>query len=114
MKHKRVTIDDIDRAIQKIARVDEKIDNYLFVTTDEIDRPVAEYASQQYAKMGSTEIAIVDCIGFLRHFLHFFHRKRIDFLNAYQSLVLADPDSSVSVPLKTALLSLRLAAESEA
>ena len=64
--------------------------------------------------MGSTEIAIVDCIGFLRHFLHFFHRKRIDFLNAYQSLVLADPDSSVSVPLKSALLSLRLAAESEA
>ena len=57
---------------------------------------------------------VVDCIGFLIHFLHLFHRNRIDFLNAYQSLVLADADSSVSVPLKTALLSLRLAAESEA
>lgn len=114
MKQKRVTADDIDRAVQKISQVQQRIDNYLFVTTDAIDPAVEEYARSQYAKTGGTEFAIVDCVGFLRHFLHLFHRKRVAFLDAYQKLVLAEPDSAVSVPLKTALLSLRQAAESEA
>jgi hypothetical protein len=114
MKQKRVTADDIDRAIQKIAQAPQRIDNYLFVTTDPIDPVVEEYAHGQYAKTGGTEIAIVDCLGFVRHFLHLFHRHRRTFLDAYQALVLAEPDSAVSVPLKSAFLSLRQAAESEA
>lgn len=114
MKQKRVTQDDIERALQKIATAPQRIDNYLFVTTDAIDPTVAEYARSQYAKIGGTEIAIVDCLGFLGHFLHLFHRHRLAFLTAYQALVLAEPDSAVSVPLKNALLSLRQAAESEA
>ena len=53
------------------------------------------------------------CIGFVRHYLHLFHRLRADFLEAYQSLILAEPESSVSQPIKEAFLSMRQAAESD-
>ncbi len=64
--------------------------------------------------VGGTEIAVLNCLGFVRHFLHFFHRLRVDFLNAYQELLLAEPDSAVKQPLKEAFLSLRQAAEADA
>jgi hypothetical protein len=86
--------------------------NYLFVTTDKIDLDVLEYAKEFYEETGGTEIAILDCIGFLRHFLHLFHRIRADYLNAYQTLVLNEPDSAVSQTLKEAFVALRQAAES--
>ena len=72
-----------------------------------------EYAASIYASSGGIEITILDCIGFLRHFLHLFHRLRTDFLNAYQGMLLAEPDSAVSQPLKEAFLALRQAAESD-
>ena len=112
MKMKRVTQDDVDAAVTKIARATKRIHNYLFVTTDAIDPVVAEYAATFYEKTDGTEIAILDCVGFLRHFLHLFHRIRSDYLNAYQALVLNEPDSAVSQALKEALLALRQAAES--
>ncbi len=112
MKMKRVTHDDIEAAVTKIARAQNKIHNYLFVTTDAIDPIVAEYAATFYEKTDGTEIAILDCIGFLRHFLHLFHRVRGDYLNAYQALVLNESDSAVSQALKEAFLALRHAAES--
>jgi hypothetical protein len=112
MKMKRVTIDDIDVALTKILKATRRINNYLFVTTDQIDPVVAEYAATLYEETGGTEIAILDCIGFLRHFLHLFHRVRVAYLNAYQKLVLAEPDSAVSQSLKEAFLALRQAAES--
>ena len=46
-------------------------------------------------------------------FLHLFHRSRMAFLDAYQDLVLGEPASAVSEPLKSAILSLRRTAESE-
>ena len=64
----------------------------------------------EYERLG-VEVAVLDCISFLRHFLHFFHRVRIEFLDAYQALVLAEPDSAVEPPLKEVFLSLRQAAE---
>jgi DNA adenine methylase len=73
---------------------------------------VKTYAAAVYEKTNGTEIVVLDCLGFVRHFLHLFHRLRIEFLNAYQSLLLAEPDSAVSRPLKEAFLSLRQAAES--
>ena len=82
------------------------------MTTDVIAPIVREYAATFYEKTDGTEIAILDCIGFLRHFLHFFHRIRIDYLNAYQALVLNEPDSAVSQSLKEAFLALRQVAES--
>ena len=112
MKMKRVTQDDIDAAVTKIARAPIKIQNYLFVTTDMIDPIVAEYAAMFYERTDGTEIAILDCIGFLRHFLHLFHRIRADYLNAYQTLVLNEPDSAVNQTLKEAFLALRQVAES--
>jgi hypothetical protein len=113
MKMKRVTIDDIDRALQKIATASTRIHNYIFITTDIIDDPVRDYAAETYERTGGTEIAILNCIGFLRHFLHLFHRLRIEYLNTYQALVLAEPDSAVSQPLKEAFLALRQAAEAD-
>ncbi len=112
MKMKRVTTDDIDVAVNKIAKALNRINNYIFVTTDEIDPDVSEYAAKFYEETGGTEIAILDCIGFLRHFLHLFHRVRVDYLNAYQNLVLNEPDSAVSQTLKEAFLALRQVAES--
>ena len=113
MKAKRVDYTDIDIALAKLMEAPHRIDNYLFVTTDVIDPRVAEYAAGFYEQTDGVEIAILDCIGFLRHFLHLFHRIRADYLNAYQELVLNEPDSAVSQPLKEAFLALRQAAESD-
>jgi DNA adenine methylase len=41
-----------------------------------------------------------------------FHRLRLAFLEAYQELVLVEPESAVSQPLKEVFLALRQAAES--
>lgn len=112
MKDKRVTIVDIENAITKIATLQHRVDNYIFITTDVVEDEVNQYAKSVYDKSG-VEIAVLDCIGFVRHFLHFFHRYRTSFLDIYQSLVLAEPDSSVSQPLKEAFLILRKAAESD-
>lgn len=113
MKMKRVTREDVDSAVSKIIRYEGKIHNYLFITTDIIDPSVAEYATTFYEKMDGTEIFILDCIGFIRHFLHLFHRIRTDYLNVYQTFVLNEPDSAVSQTLKEAFLALRQAAESD-
>ena len=113
MKAKRVDYTDIDAALAKIIGAPHRIDNYLFVTTARIDPRVADYAAGFYEQSDGVEIAILDCIGFLRHFLHLFHRVRADYLNAYQKLVLNEPDSAVSQALKEAFLALRKAAESD-
>jgi len=109
MKDKCVTKTDLDIALQKLSISEHKIDNYIFITTDTITLEVAEYAKSLYERT-EIEFVILDCIGFIRHFLHFFHRQRNDFLNIYQSMVLAEPISSVSQPLKEAFLALRRAA----
>ena len=112
MKDKRVTKSDIDVAMQKLSKAKNKIDNYIFITTEVIEIEVAEYAKSFYEKTG-IEFAILDCIGFIRHFLHFFHRHRNNFLNIYQSMMLAESTSSVSQPLKEAFLAMRRAAEAD-
>jgi len=111
MKMKKVLREDIDRAIQKIANGGESIDNYIFITTEEIDENIFEYAKSMYEKLGQREIAILDCIGFLRHFLHFFHRLRRRFIDEYQELVINEPESAVRHELKEVFLHLRQVAE---
>lgn len=111
MKMKRVTIEDVDRALQKLARKMGRIDQYIFITTDVIEEQVQNYVAGLYAKTGGTEVVVLDCIGFLRHFLHLFHRLRVQFLEAYQSLVLIEPESAVRQELKETFLTLRRAAE---
>jgi hypothetical protein len=110
VKDKKVTKTDIDVALQKLPK--NKIDNYIFITTDIIESDVADYANSLYEKSG-IEFAVLDCIGFSRHFLHFFRRKRNIFLNIYQSMILAEPASAVSQPLKEAFLALRRVAEGD-
>ncbi len=110
MKNKAVLRTDIEKSIEKMVKYSSHIDNYIFITTESIDREVDEYAKSLYREMG-TEVVILDCIGFLRHFLHFFHRRRIQFLDNYQELVLKEPTSSVSQALKDAFLTLRVVAQ---
>ena len=112
MKTRRVTQDDIDLALQKIVTHGARIDNYIFITTDVIDREVSDYAQSIYEATGGIEVIILDCIGFLRHFLHLFHRLRPQFLDKYQDLLLEEPESAVRQELKEAFLILRKAAES--
>lgn len=109
MKDKQVTIVDLEVALAKLQQ--KSVDNYIFITTDPIDETVANFASSLYEQTGGVEFAILDCLGFLRHFLHFFHRFRLDFLEEYQRLVLNEPESAVSQPVKEAFLVLRQAAE---
>ncbi len=112
MKNKPVLHGDIDRALQKIAAQGRCVHNYIFITTEPTSEDVLEYARAKYDETGGVEIVILDCIGFLRHFLHLFHRLRKSFLDHYQQLVLNEPASAVSQPLKEAFLALRAAAES--
>ncbi len=112
MKNKAVMRGDIDRALQKIAAQGKHVQNYIFITTEAVAEDIREYARSKYDETGGVEFAILDCIGFLRHFLHLFHRLRKDFLDQYQILVLHEPDSAVSQGLKEAFLALRQAAES--
>jgi hypothetical protein len=113
MKSKRVVCDDIDRALQKLVLQSDKIDNYVFITTERVEADVRDYAVSLYEQTGGTEIVVLDCLGFVRHFLHLFHRLRIEFLDKYQELVLGESDSAVNQPLKEALLVLRQTAESD-
>jgi DNA adenine methylase len=112
MKNKAVQRGDIDRALQKIAAQGKHVQNYIFISTESVADDIREYARSKYDETGGVEIAILDCIGFLRHFLHLFHRLRKDFLDQYQVLVLQEADSAVSQALKEAFLALRQAAES--
>ncbi len=115
VKDKRVSRADIDQALTKVTAYWRtsgiKVDNYIFITTDRIDAEVQDYAASMYSRTGGIEFVVLDCIGFLRHFLHLFHRLRMQFLEAYQALVLAEPDSAVRHELKILFLALRRAAE---
>ena len=112
MKDKKVIKTDINNALNKLSNSKGEIDNYIFITTDIIDEEVSDYAKSLYNRIG-IEMAILDCLSFVKHFLHFFHRHRISFLNIYQDLVISEPNSSVSQPLKESFLVLRKTAESE-
>jgi DNA adenine methylase len=111
MKNKRVTREDIDQALQKLQSTNRRVDNYIFITTHPVDGEVQDYARSLYDKTGGIEFVILDCIGFIRHFLHLFHRLRTKFLESYQALILSEPQSAVSQPVKEAFLAMRQVAE---
>ncbi|KAM3091834.1 hypothetical protein ACKFKG_24165 [Phormidesmis sp. 146-35] len=111
MKSKRVTREDLDRALSKLTVSERRINNYIFITTEAINEEVQHYARSLYHETGGVEFVVLDCISFIRHFLHLFHRLRSSFLESYQSLVLAEPQSAVSQPVKEAFLAMRQPAE---
>ncbi len=110
MKNRAITVNDLDLVLIKIA-AHPRISNYIFVSTEKIDQSVQDYAAKMYLKTGGIELVTLDCLDFLRYFLHLFHRLRESFINCYQDAVLAEPESAVSHHLKEALLHLRIAAE---
>ncbi len=87
MKTRRVTLGDIDIALQKVLR-HGGIQNYIFITTETIDREVQDYAVSMYKETGGVEFTVLNCTAFLRHFLYLFHRRRRAFVEAYQILLL--------------------------
>ncbi len=113
MKDKPVTHEDVERALQKLAKTNGRVNNYIFISTANIDADVEEYARSLYAQTGGIEFVILDCISFLRHYLHLFHTLRTIFLEEYQARILAEPESAVSQPLKEAFLAMRQVAEAE-
>lgn len=112
MKLKQVTINDVDLALEKIRLAGVRPSNYVFVTTHPITPEVVTYCQSLYEITGGIEVAILDCISLLRHFLHLFTRLRGEFIEAYQTRLLKEPDSAVSRPLKELFLALRQAAQS--
>jgi len=111
-KDKYITKKDITNAIKKVAKSQYKIDNYIFITNVDVEKEIQDYAKSLYSKSG-VEFAILDCIGFVRHYLHFFHRHRAIFLDKYHELIFSEPDSSVSDDLKKAFIYLRKIAETK-
>jgi hypothetical protein len=107
-----VTLTEVEGALDAILPLPSQPDNYIFVTTEPVEPEVSVLVETLYDETW-IEFAILDCIGFLRHFLHLFHRHRIVFLDAYQDLVLAQPDSAVSHELKKIFLDLRANATQE-
>lgn len=102
----------MDQALQKILTSGKRINNYIFITTEKVDETVRRYAGTLYDQTGGIEFVVLDCIGFLRHFLHLFHHLRGIFLENYQMLVLNEPASAVNQDIKEAFLILRHAVES--
>lgn len=114
MKDRKVTVQDVDRALQKLLETNKAVDNYIFITTADVDEEVQKYAQALYDETGGIEFVILDCMSFVRHFLHLFHRVRGEFLEVYQSLMLQEPESAVSQPVKEAFLAIRQATEARA
>jgi DNA adenine methylase len=110
MKFRRMSVHDIEVSVHKLKARPERPDNYIFITTEWIEEAVRTYCAGLYEATG-VEFVVLDCLSFLRHFLHFFHRSRIQYLNAYQALLLAEPPSAVGQAVKEAFLALRQAAE---
>ncbi len=106
MKLKEVAKEDILLAQRKLRQVAKRPDNYIFITTKPVAKEVADFAYELYRATG-TEYAILDCTGFLRHFLHFFHRVRGVYLQEYEALLLSEPDSAVGHAVKMHFLTLR-------
>ncbi|MCZ0932913.1 MAG: hypothetical protein OXJ52_07165 [Oligoflexia bacterium] len=102
---------NINIALEKIKQ-SSHLNNYIFITTEPVKDTVLEFAKKSYSSTG-VEIAILDCIGFIKHFLYLFYRIRMNFLDEYQKLVLNEPASSVSQELKEAFIVLRRAGEQE-
>ena len=112
MKTKEIVENDIYIALDKIKKSSPHLDSYIFITTESVKDTVREIAKKIYPSTG-IEVAILDCISFIKHFLYLFYRIRMKFLNEYQKLVLAEPTSAVSQELKEAFIVLRKACEQE-
>ncbi len=112
MKSRQLTRGDVRQALNKVAKGTQSVQQYLFVTTFPISEDVTEQIKDFNERRLGTEFAALDCVAFVRYFLHLFYQVRLEFLSNYQALVLSEPESGVRQPLKELFLTLRYAAES--
>ncbi|GEM_PF-1259066 len=109
IKSKKVTEADIYIALRKISALDEqerkKLKQYLFITTEQTEESVLLETRKVYKKTG-IEMAILDCIDFVRYFLHLFFPLRGKFVENLTQLIVAEPDSAVSYKIKEHYLNL--------
>jgi DNA adenine methylase len=113
MKTRLITINDLERAAQKVAGSPIQIDQYVFITTAPIDASIHGHAAYLSKQIG-IEFMVFDCIHFLKHFIHLFYELRMAFLDRYEQLLLQEPESAVSHELKQKFLELRAAAQQSA
>lgn len=114
MKSRKLSKNDVRQALNKVVNSQKSAKQYLFITTQPISEGVEEQIQVLNEQNLGIEFAALDCLAFVRYFLHLFYQVRLEFLNNYQNLVLSESDSGVRQPLKELLLSLRQAAESQA
>lgn len=114
MKSRKLSRNDVRQALNKVAYSGKSAKQYLFITTQPVSDDVEEQIQILNERNLGIEFAALDCLAFVRYFLHLFYQVRLEFLNSYQNLVLSESDSGVRQPLKELLLSLRQVAESEA
>lgn len=112
MKTREITRADISQALRKLVHSHQDIKQYLFITTKPVSDGVAEEIHSTNEQHYGVEFAALDCMSFVRYFLHLFYQQRLEFLDIYQELVLGEPESGVRHPLKEVFLTLRQAAES--
>ncbi len=105
MKTKQITESDVNVALQKIKH-SLYLNNYIFVTTVPVKSSVMDMVKKEDLSTG-VEIVILDCIDFIKYFLHLFYDIRIKFLDEYQKLVLNEPISTVSQELKEQFIVMR-------
>lgn len=106
VKDKTITPGDIDSALQKLSERTELPAEYAFVSTKPIPPAVYDYIQSVNRQQRATELQAFDCLEFLKHFLHLFHEKRMQFFDRYRELVLNEPTSAVAQRLKERLLEL--------
>lgn len=114
MKSRKLSGNDVRQALNKIASSQKSARQYLFITTQPVSEEVKERIQLLNERNLEIEFAALDCLAFVRYFLHLFFQLRLEFLSNYQNLVLSEPDSGVRQPLKELLLTLRQSAESQA
>jgi DNA adenine methylase len=110
VKFKPVTLNDVHGAAVKLRQHPKPPAHFVFITTEPIDSAVSALCLEMSEEQPGTEFVVLDCISFIRHYLHLFHGLRATFLDMYQAILLAEPESAVSHTVKEAFLALRLAA----
>jgi DNA adenine methylase len=109
IKDREITETDIHNALEKIARLEQerrrKLKQYLFITTKSVDKSVLLVARNMYREIG-IEMAVLDCLGFTRHFLHLFFPFRLQFISNLTKLLMEEPDSSLNHAVKEYYLTL--------
>ena len=76
MKTREITRGDVSQALRKLAQSQGDIKQYLFITTKPVSDSVAEDIYEINEQHYGVEFAALDCVSFVRYFLHLFYQQR--------------------------------------